>query len=144
MALGKVMLKLPSVLDSELARQADLTFFEYLVLAMLSEAPEHSRGLSDLANRTSASLSRLSHALSRLEGKGYVERRRCPGVGRSTVATLTGAGYDKVVATAPGHVVAVRRYVIDALTPRQLEALTAIGGSILERIEPEAPSADLA
>jgi DNA-binding MarR family transcriptional regulator len=129
--------RLPALLDAQLQRDAGLTFFEYMVLSALSQSAHRTRQMSDLAALTSSSLSRLSHAVSRLEARGLVRRARCEGaVGRATNATLTRAGYVKVVAAAPGHVAAVRALLIDALTPEQVRALTAIGARIRVRIDP--------
>ncbi|MEK8225412.1 MarR family transcriptional regulator [Oerskovia sp. M15] len=66
------------MLDAQLQRDAHLTHFEYLVLAMLSEAPDHTLRMTDLALKTNATLPRLSHVVKRLEGRGYVERKPCP------------------------------------------------------------------
>ena len=126
---------LPGVLDTQLRRDADLTHFEYFLLAMLSEAPERTLRMTALALRTNATLPRLSHVVRRLEERGLVERFPCPEDGRATNARLTKAGWAKVVDTAPGHVATVRRNVIDALTPKQVEQLAAIAGAILERID---------
>jgi DNA-binding MarR family transcriptional regulator len=128
---------LPGVLDTQLRREADLTHFEYFLLAMLSEAPERTLRMTALAVRTNATLPRLSHVVRRLEERGLVERFPCPEDGRATNARLTEAGWAKVVETAPGHVATVRRNVIDALTPKQVEQLAAIAGAILERIDPD-------
>jgi len=136
LAMGAIMMKLPAALDAQLQRDADLTFFEYMVLAMLSEMPERTLQMSELAAITSASLSRLSHVASRLEKRGYLQRRRCAGAGRRTNATLTDAGLAKVVAAAPGHVRAVRELFLDALSPEQLSALTDVGGQVMPRLDP--------
>jgi DNA-binding MarR family transcriptional regulator len=128
---------LPGVLDSQLRRDADLTHYEYFLLAMLSEAPERTLRMSALALRTNATLPRLSHVVRRLEERGLVERFPCPEDGRATNARLTESGWAKVVDTAPGHVATVRDHVIDALTPAQVTQLTAIAGAILERLDPD-------
>jgi DNA-binding MarR family transcriptional regulator len=128
---------LPGVLDSQLRRDAGLTHFEYFVLAMLSEAPERTLRMTSLAMRTNATLPRLSHVVRRLEERGFVERFPCPQDGRATNARLTGAGWEKVVQSAPGHVENVRRHVIDALSHEQIRQLTAISDAILERLDPE-------
>lgn len=135
--LAAVVELLPGVLDAQLRRDAELTHFEYFTLAMLSEAPERTLRMTALAMRTNATLPRLSHVIRRLEARGLVERFRCPEDARATNARLTGAGWDKVRETAPGHVAAVRRHVIDALTPEQVGQLTAIAGAILERLDPQ-------
>jgi len=135
--LAAVLELLPGVLEAQLRRDADLSHFEYWVLAMLSEAPTRTLRMTALASRTSGSLSRLSHVVTRLEGRGLLERFPCPEDRRATNARLTEAGWDVVVAAAPGHVETVRDYVVDALTPRQLAQLTEIAGAILDRLDPE-------
>jgi DNA-binding MarR family transcriptional regulator len=138
-AMAAMMTKLPAALDHQMQRDADLTFFEYMVLAMLSESPGMTQRMSDLAALTSASPSRLSHVASRLERAGFLARQRCPGRGRSTNAVLTDAGHAKVVAAAPAHVVAVREYFIDALSPEQLGTLADIAGQVRQRLDPHGP-----
>jgi DNA-binding MarR family transcriptional regulator len=135
--LAAVVELLPGVLEAQLRRDADLSHFEYWVLAMLSEAPERTLRMTALASRTSATLSRLSHVVTRLESRGLLERFPCPEDRRATNAQLTPAGWDLVVASAPGHLETVRTYVVDALTPRQITQLTAIAGAILDRVDPD-------
>jgi DNA-binding MarR family transcriptional regulator len=128
---------LPGALDAQLRADAGLTHFEYFVLAMLSEAPERTLRMTTLAQRTNATLPRLSHVVRRLEERGIVERFPCPEDGRVTNARLTEAGWDVVVAAAPGHVTTVRRTVLDPLTRDQLEQLRGIGDALLTRLDPE-------
>ncbi|NMI54288.1 MarR family transcriptional regulator [Streptomyces sp. RLB3-17] len=139
LSLAAVVTKLPAVLDAQLQRDAGITLFEYLVLAGLSEAPDRARRMSDLAVLANASLSRLSHVIKRLERRGWVRREPCPKDRRCTNAILTETGWAKTVATAPGHVEAVRHLVIDALTVPQLSHLTGISHRILHRIDPGNP-----
>lgn len=122
-------------LDRELQRDADMPHAYFEVLVRLSEAPERSLRMSELADATSSSRSRLSHAVARLEERGWVERRDCETDRRGQVATLTAAGFTVLRQAAPGHVAAVRRYVVDALDPAQLAALTEIGERIRTRVE---------
>ena len=105
--LTGVMLKLSPALDSQLQRDSDLTHFDYLCLAMLSESDGRTLRMSDLAARANASLSRLSHVVSKLERRGWVERRPSPDSRRVTLVTLTDEGWDVLVKAAPGHVEAV-------------------------------------
>jgi DNA-binding MarR family transcriptional regulator len=139
MALAAMLFKLPGVLDYQLQRDSGLTHFEYVVMAGLSETPDHSRRMSDLAGFANGSLSRLSHVVKRLEKRGFVVRRPDVEDGRITVAELTDAGYEQLVAAAPGHVAAVREYVIDALTPEQLGQLKAIGDQVHRKVDPGRP-----
>ena len=127
---------LPSTLDVQLTTDEGLTHFDYFTLAMLSEAPGRVLRTSALAARANATLPRLSKVVTRLENAGLVERAPCPEDRRATNVTLTDAGWKKVVAAAPGHVGAVRHFVIDALTAEQVEQLGAISAALLGRLDP--------
>jgi DNA-binding MarR family transcriptional regulator len=126
-----LMLRLPSALDAELQKDAGINHFDYLVLSGLSEAPGHTLRMSELAAMASGSLSRLSHVVSRLEARGWVRREPCPGDGRFINAVLTEEGWQKVLATAPGHVTAVRELLLAALTEEEFEQLGAISAKVL-------------
>jgi DNA-binding MarR family transcriptional regulator len=128
---------LPGVLDTQLQRDSDLTHFEYFALAMLSEAPNRVFRMTELASATNATLPRLSHVVSRLEKRGYIERSPCPDDRRATNAHLTEAGWEKVVATAPGHVNTVRENVIDPLNSDDIADLNRIMGKMLVKLDPE-------
>src|SRR3954451_8222076 len=104
---------LPGTLESQLQRDSGLSHFEYFTLAMLSEAPDRTLRMTALAAHTSSTLARLSHVVSRLEKRGLVRREPCPQDRRATNAILTPAGWDAVVAAAPGHVATVRETVVD-------------------------------
>ena len=126
-----LLLRLPAALDGELQKDAGITQFDYLVLSGLSEAPNRTLRMSELAATASSSLSRLSHVVSRLEAKGWVRREPCAADGRFINAVLTDEGWEKVVATAPGHVIAVRELLVNALTKEEFEQLGAISEKVL-------------
>lgn len=128
---------LPGVLDSQLQRDADLSHFEYYVLAMLSEAPSRTLRMTRLADATNATPPRLSHVVSRLEKRGFVQRTPCPEDRRATNAVLTDAGWRKIVETAPGHVRNVHEHVIAKLTPEQLDKLGEISAALLRPSDTE-------
>src|SRR4029450_13871645 len=85
---------LPGVLDSQLRAEAGMSHFEYFVLAMLSEAPDRTLRMTSLAQRTNATLPRLSHVVRRLEGRGLVGRFPRPEDGRPHHAPASGADCD--------------------------------------------------
>jgi len=99
--------------------------------------------MTALAERTTATLARLSHVVQRLETRGLLERFPCPQDRRATNARLTGAGWQKVRDTAPGHVATVREDVIDALTPEQVVQLGEISEAILRRLDPDGANAQV-
>ena len=126
-----LLLRLPAALDAQLQKDAGITQFDYLVLSGLSEAPGRTLRMSELAATANSSLSRLSHVVSRLEAKGWVRREPCPGDGRFINAVLTDEGLQKVIATAPGHVAAVRERLISTLTEEEFAQLGAISAKVL-------------
>ncbi len=134
-AFNGAMHKLRWALECQLQHDAGLSFIEYHALAWLSENPGHRLRMSELADVTNASLSRLSHLITRLERRGLVRREPDPTDGRYTNAILTPAGLRLLVASAPGHVAKVRELVIDALSPAELRHLRTASERILERIE---------
>ncbi len=127
---------LPGALDAQLQRDAGVSHFEYMVLAMLSEAPDHTLRMTALAAQTNSTLPRLSHVVSRLVNRGFVERMPCPQDKRATNAHLTDAGWHHIQASAPGHVAAAREFVVDSLSAAQIEQLRDISTSILARLDP--------
>jgi len=127
----------PRVLDAQLQRDAGLSHAAYVVLAMLSESPTRSRRMSDLARRANQSQSRLSHTVARLEERGWVRRERAADDGRGNLAVLTDAGWDVVVAVAPGHVDAVREIVFGPLTDEQTRVLREALEAITAKLDPD-------
>jgi DNA-binding MarR family transcriptional regulator len=137
MPLMTTVMWLPSALDIQLVRDAGLTHFEYGVLAGLSVQDDRTMRLSELARVANSTLSRLSKVVNRLSGQGWVERRPDPEDGRTTLAILTEAGMEKVIATAPGHVARVRNLVFDHLTQAEVEQLAAIASKISAATGPD-------
>lgn len=136
-ALATVLEWLPAALDAQLLRDSGLSHFEYGVLYALAGAPERTLRMSALAGFANSSLSRLSRAVSRLEARGWVERRPDPGDGRTTLATLTAAGAAQQAGAAPGHEALVRAVVLDPLSARQRRELQAIAATIAGAIRPD-------
>lgn len=134
-ALAKLIFNLPGALDAQLLRDSKLTLFDYFVLSSLSMTPGRTLRLSDLASHIGSSLSRLSNVVKRLEQRDLLRREPDPENPRYTRAVLTDAGWDVVVAAAPGHVAAVRRYVIDGLTEQQVDVLRDIACHVTRQIE---------
>lgn len=135
LSLIGVIIRLPAALDAQLQRDAGLSHFEYTVMVNLSNTEGHVLRMSALAGLCHSSLSRLSHVVARLERRGWLRRDPCPDDGRATLATLTPDGFAKLASAAPGHVEAVRDYVIDALDDEQLRRLHQIGDVILGRLD---------
>ena len=128
----QVLIKMPAALEAQLQRDAGLTHMGYMVLSTLSERDDRRLAMSRLAKLASASLSRLSHVVARLEAQGWVRRERDSEDGRVQIAVLTDAGYAKVVDSAPGHAEAVQQLLFDRLTPAQVRQLARLADALLE------------
>ena len=124
-------------LERQLHADTGMSHGDYEVLVRLSEAPGRMIRMSELADQATLSRSRLSHAVTRLEGLGWVHRDRCPTDKRGTFAHLTDAGFAALEAAAPGHVETVRRFVFDALSAGQVRELEDIGLRIRAQVEAE-------
>ncbi|MGY1864381.1 MULTISPECIES: MarR family winged helix-turn-helix transcriptional regulator [Nocardia] len=125
--------RLMTALNRQLQRDSDLTVAEYRILVLLSEAPDHSLRMSELADGVLSSRSKLTHQIRRLEAQQMVRRNTCLEDGRGVLAELTEEGMRRLEAAAPGHVEAVRRHFIDLLAPAQLEVI----GEVFERVDEE-------
>ncbi len=135
LSVVRLMTRLPWAIDAQLQRDADLSMIEYMTMAMLSGAPAWTLRMSDLAERTSSSLSRLSHLVKRLESRGYVRREADPADGRFTNAILLPAGLSKLESAAPSHVAYVRQLVINNLSAERLRRLGQDADRIVGRID---------
>ncbi|MGD0833714.1 MAG: MarR family transcriptional regulator [Candidatus Dormibacteria bacterium] len=133
-AFREMLIRLDEALDHQLERDSGMPHAYYMILAMLSEAPGRSLRMSQLASVNSYSLSRLSHAVARLEERGLVRREDCPTDRRGAIAVLTDAGWDVLVAAAPGHVGEIRRRLFDPLTAEEAAMLGTISAKVAQAV----------
>jgi DNA-binding MarR family transcriptional regulator len=135
LSVVRLMTWLPWSIDQQLRRDANLGMAEYQVMARLSQSPGRTLRMSALADLANASLSRLSHLITRLERRGLVRREPDPADGRFTNAILTDEGFRTLAAAAPVHVAHVRSLVIDVLSPEQLRRMGLAADRIMSRID---------
>src|SRR5699024_8335528 len=135
-AVWSLMTWLPTKLDKQLREDSGMSLYEYYALSQISEAPNRSIRLSELAGITNMTLSHLSRVISRMMKNGWVERIPDPEDGRYTLGRLTDEGWDKVVEMAPGHVEAVQQAIFDQLTEEQSKALGEAAARIAEAVSP--------
>jgi DNA-binding MarR family transcriptional regulator len=119
-----------STVEGQLQRDSGIPHGYYEILVRLSEAPGRALRMSQLAEASTSSKSRLSHAVARLEERGWVERLDCATDRRGQVAQLTEAGFAALEGAAAGHAEQVRRSLFDLLTAEQVEQLAAISEKI--------------
>jgi DNA-binding MarR family transcriptional regulator len=125
---------LDTALDRQLQTDAGISHVTYIILSVLSTAPHRTLSMTTLANFTSSSQSRMSHAVARLEERGWVTRHRSETSKRLVNATLTDAGFAILEQAAPGHVDMVRRLVFDRLSDEQVHQLDAMNVIFLQAL----------
>ena len=123
-------------LDRELTHATGISHAYYEILVALSETESRMMRMSELADRCLSSRSRLSHAVSRLEERGWVRRQVCPDDGRGQLAVLTDDGFAALEAAAPVHVEGVRSHLFDQLSAEQVAAMRDIGETLLRHLGP--------
>ncbi|WP_280257287.1 MarR family winged helix-turn-helix transcriptional regulator [Nocardia wallacei] len=126
--------RLPAAMDTQLQRESGVTHFEYFVMELLTEEPGHRLQLSELAYKANASLSRLSHVVTKLERLGWATRESMRGR-RGAHAVLTDAGYRKVEQARPGYLAAVRGLVFDGLDETRTEELLELGELLVAQLD---------
>jgi DNA-binding MarR family transcriptional regulator len=122
-------------LDRELTHETGISHAYYEILVALSETPGRAMRMSELADRCLSSRSRLSHAVSRLEERGWIRRQVCENDGRGQLAVLTDEGFAALEAAAPIHVESVRTHLFDQLSPAQVLAMRDIGETLLRHLD---------
>jgi DNA-binding MarR family transcriptional regulator len=135
---------LEDAIDRQLQQDAGMPHLYYSILANLSEAPERRLRMTDLAEKTKITRSRLTYAVTRLEKDGLIRRENCRWDKRGSIAALTDEGMAVLERTAPGHVETVRAFLFDQLTEEQVEQLEEICTGIARALEGdgERPSVD--
>ena len=132
-------LLLPDRLSRDLQDEAGISLADYEILVHLSESPQRRLRMSELADLTLSSRSRLSHQIDRMSNAGLVDRQPCSEDRRGAFAVLTQDGYDFLVTTAPAHVASVRAHLVDVLTPEEFDVLGRICTKVADRLRPTAP-----
>lgn len=113
-------------LERQLQRDSGMPTTYYEIMVSLSEAPDRTLRMSELADRSRFSRSRLSHAVARMEQEGWIERKECPSDKRGAFAVLTEKGFGALASAAPAHVEQVRSLLFDVLSSEQIEQLGEI------------------
>jgi DNA-binding MarR family transcriptional regulator len=130
-------------LDADLQREFNLSLTEYEILVRLSERPERSMRMAQLADSLAHSRSRVTHTVARMQNAGLVVRSASPEDGRGIVCTLTDRGYALLVEAAPVHVRGVRDYFVDLADPKDFEALGRVMNTVSDSLVEWHPEADI-
>jgi DNA-binding MarR family transcriptional regulator len=131
-ALMRIVVLLPRRLDDSLLGAVGISANEYLTLMFLSEAPGGALRMSDLADATALSPSRITRLIGELQSRGFVTKRASAEDRRGNVACLTPAGVAKVKVALGVHVSRLRALVLDHVDPSaRKDAASALAGIAL-------------
>jgi DNA-binding MarR family transcriptional regulator len=127
--------RLRASIARQLQRESGLSEADYEVLVNLSEADGQRLRAYQLGASTGWEKSRLSHHLTRMEGRGLVRREPCAHDPRYADVILTEAGRSAIQDAAPRHVAHVRQWFVDAMTPDQLDAFATACEAVLAKLD---------
>jgi DNA-binding MarR family transcriptional regulator len=108
---------------------------DFEVLVHLTDNPEGRLRITELAGLLQWERSRVSHHIKRMERRGLVGRVECSEDGRGAFVVITPQGRAAIEEAAPGHVMAVRRLMFDALSEEEKAALAAVIDKLLARTD---------
>ncbi len=121
----------PGMIDERMRAATGLSRFQYMLLETLATNPEGQVQLADVARAADSSLSRLSHAITRLEEAGLVERRACDSDRRASWAVLTPAGSKAIADAKEAHGRVMREVLLDRVPADKVEAAIGFLTSLL-------------
>jgi DNA-binding MarR family transcriptional regulator len=121
-------------LDDDLRRGFNISLTEYEILVRLSERPQRSIRMAQLADALAHSRSRVTHTIDRMEKAGYVVRGSTPEDGRGIVATMTDKGLELLAEAAPLHVEGVRSYLVDVADKADFAAVGRVMDAVSDQL----------
>jgi DNA-binding MarR family transcriptional regulator len=117
-----VLTTVPGMIDERMRAATGLSRFQFMLLETLARTPDRRLQLADVARVADSSLSRLSHAITRLEDAGLVERETCDTDRRASWAVLTAQGAKAVDDARDQHSRVMREVLLDRIPEGRQEA----------------------
>lgn len=137
MALISTVKLLPPALDHQLTSDAGLIAFEYGILGLLNVAPEQTLPIGELGAALKSPAPRLSKAVTRLEGRGLVERLSCATDGRAVHVQLTRDGRRAWLVATPPHMALARDTVLGDFSEEELTEFAILLEKVVHRLDPK-------
>ena len=131
---------LTDTLDRELRQAHGLSLGEYEILVRLSESPNRTLRMAQIAESMQHSRSRVTHTVSRMEKAGLIERCAAEGDRRGVRARMTDKGYALLVEAAPTHVTGVREHFVDLATDADFAVLGDVMNAVSDHLLPHNPA----
>jgi len=126
-----LLTSVPGMIDERMRTATGLSRFQFMLLDTLASNPDGQVQLAQVARAADSSLSRLSHAISRLEDAGLVERRACDSDRRASWAVLTPAGAAAVKNAREAHDEVVREVLLNRIPADKHEDAIALLTALL-------------
>lgn len=127
------------VLDRELRQAHGISLGEYEILVRLSESPDRTLRMAQIAESMQHSRSRVTHTVSRMEKAGLISRCAAETDRRGVEARMTDAGWELLVAAAHTHVTGVRNHLVDLASPEDFRALGRVMNAVSDQLVEENP-----
>ncbi|AZP19762.1 MarR family winged helix-turn-helix transcriptional regulator [Streptomyces aquilus] len=123
-------------LERGLQRDCGISKAEFRVLMMLWRDSGREMRVGELSELLDWDKGRVSHQLTRMEKRGFVERTRCGADGRRAGVGLTAEGRRVAENAVLVHAGNVRRHFFDRLTAEQAAVIRGWSEETVDRIEP--------
>lgn len=133
---------LMDTLDRELRSAHGVSMAEYEILVRLSESPDRTLRMAQIAESMQHSRSRVTHTVSRMEKAGLISRCAASDDRRGVDARMTDAGWELLVAAAHTHVSGVRAHFVDLADPADFTAMGRVMNAVSDQLVPENPAFD--
>ncbi|MGA2850289.1 MAG: MarR family transcriptional regulator [Terracidiphilus sp.] len=114
----------------DIAQATGLSGPEFGVLSRLAAIGKGEMRQQALARVMEWDKSRLSHQLTRMQERGFIERRRTEE--KTVLVALTKLGKEKLDAARPVHAASVRRNLLSRLTKEQVDTIVRISNLLGE------------
>lgn len=125
--------------ERQLRTDADLSYVQFRILALLSEAPGMSARMTDLADAVVYSRSGTTYQARQLEQVGLITRQQSPEDERATVVTITDAGQERLGRALPGHLELVERELFGPLSETDVLAMKDVLTRIRDQLRASPP-----
>lgn len=127
--------QLSTEIDRRLRTAHGISQGEYGALNALREAPGRRLTVKRIADLLGWERSRVSHLLTRMEGRGLVTRQECPDDARATDVALTPLGTKTLMRAVRSHAADLRSMFFSQMTPEEAEVLRAVLTRVLDNLE---------
>ena len=125
---------LNDTLDRELRQAHGLSLGEYEILVRLSESPNRTLRMAQIADSMQHSRSRVTHTVTRMQRAGLLERCAAQGDRRGVEARMTDKGWALLVEAAPTHVRGVRAHFVDLATDDEFATMGRVMNAVADHL----------